>query len=557
MKKKLGDILLQQGKINKEQLRKALLKQKGTGKRLGELLIEDKIVTEEDILEVLETQLSVPRVFLNEISIGSRVIQIVPESIALKYTLILIGLYENKIQIAMLDPLNIFAIDDVKIASGYEVKTYIASSHEIKQGIDKYYSSQYMKKVAEDLSKQQISAQKKEDEKLKIDDIKNAPAVRLVDLVINNAVKLKASDIHIEPFDKYVKVRYRIDGVLKEIFKYNKDIYNAFITRIKILANLNIAEKKVPQDGRIPMLINNNSIDLRVSTLPTVYGEKIVLRILDRSNFLIGKDKLGMNNDDIYKINKIIKSPYGIILVTGPTGSGKSTTLYTFLNELNNSEKNIITVEDPVEYMMEGINQVNVNVKAGLTFAAALRTILRQDPDIIMIGEVRDAETAQIATRAAITGHLILSTIHTNDAPSSIIRLIDMGIEPYLLASSMSGVVSQRLVRKICVHCKQEYKADDFTKKLMGHEGEELIICKGKGCSYCNNSGYLGRIGIYEIVEITEQHRNYIVENRSISDIRKLSIDNGMKTLKESCVELVKQGITTVEELLKVSFLQE
>lgn len=560
MKKRLGDLLIQEGKITKEQLRSELLKQKGTGKRLGELLIEDKVVTEEDILEVLEKQLNVSRVRLDSIIIKDDVIKLVPENIAQKYTLMPIGVERNKLKVAMADPLNIFAIDDVKISSGLDVEPYITSSVQIKNAIDRYYSNEYIQKAAEDLSKQQETIEKRQKsvKEISIDEVKHAPAVRLVDLVINNAVKMKASDIHIEPFEEYIKVRYRIDGNLREIFKYNKDIMNAFITRIKILSNMDIAEKRVPQDGRILMKIEDKPVDLRVSTLPTIFGEKVVMRILDRSNFLIGMDKLGMRKDDMEKLHNIIKSPYGIVLVTGPTGSGKSTTLYTVLNELNDVNKNIVTVEDPVEYMMEGINQVNVNVKAGLTFASALRSILRQDPDIVMIGEIRDNETAEIATRAAITGHLVLSTIHTNDAPSTVVRLIDMGIEPYLAASSISGIISQRLVKKICPYCRYEYEADKYIKEFLNIDKHENVkLYKGKGCPHCSNTGYIGRVGVYEIMEITKEHRQYISEGKDTTALRELSLRTGMKTLKQSCKELVLDGITTMDELFKISFLKE
>ncbi|HEY8805341.1 MAG TPA: GspE/PulE family protein, partial [Clostridium sp.] len=421
-----------------------------------------------------------------------------------------------------------------------------------------YYTNQNAKKAAEDLSKAQGTNGSKEEDKAQLDDIKSAPAVRLVDSIINDAIKLKASDIHIEPFENHIKIRFRIDGTLKEISRYKKDIFGAFITRIKILAELNIAEKRVPQDGRILTIVDDKKVDLRVSTLPTIHGEKIVIRVLDRENFLVGKEKLGMNEDDLEKVQRILKNPYGIILVTGPTGSGKSTTLYTLLSELNDNTKNIITVEDPVEYVVDGINQVNVNAKAGLTFASGLRSILRQDPDVVMIGEIRDNETAEIATRASITGHIVLSTIHTNDAPSAIVRLIDMGIQSYLVASAVAAIISQRLVKKICPMCSETYTATDLDKEILGiHSTEELLLKKGKGCRRCSNSGYSGRIGVYEIIEVTRKHREYIMRNASVDEIRDLSIEKGMITLKTSCTGLVLKGVTTVEELVKIAFSKE
>lgn len=557
-KKRLGDLLVESKKIDLEQLRKVLIKQQGTGKRMGELLIEDGILSEEDILEVLEQQLSIKRVHLDMEDVEQIFVQVIPESISKKYNLVAFGMEDNKLKVAMSDPLNIFAIDDVKISSSYDVEIYIASTKDIKNTIDKYYANQNAKKAAEDLSKAQGKNEDKEENKAQLDDIKSAPAVRLVDSIISDAIKLKASDIHIEPFENHIKIRYRIDGTLIEIAKYNKDIFNAFITRIKILAELNIAEKRIPQDGRILTVVDDKRVDLRVSTLPTIHGEKIVIRVLDRENFLVGKEKLGMNEDDLEKVERILKIPYGIILVTGPTGSGKSTTLYTLLSELNDNSKNIVTVEDPVEYVVDGINQVNVNVKAGLTFASGLRSILRQDPDVVMLGEIRDNETAEIATRASITGHIVLSTIHTNDAPSAIVRLIDMDIQPYLVASAIAGIISQRLVKKICPMCSEIYTATDFDKEILGiHSMEELLLHKGKGCGYCNNSGYSGRIGVYEIMEVTRKHREYIMRNASIDEIRDICIENGMKTLKASCTDLVLKGMTSVQELIKIAFLKE
>jgi type IV pilus assembly protein PilB len=555
-KKRLGDLLVETGKISKDQLEHVLKNQRTSGKRIGQLLIEENIIIEDDILNVLEFQLGIQRVYIDAITVDLDAVKSIPESLASRYNLIPIGYENNTIKVVMSDPLNIFAIDDVKIASGYEVDMLIASSQEISRAIDKYYSSQFVQKAADDLSKAQGA--KAVEENKEIDDIKNAPAVRLADSIIKNAVKARASDIHIEPFEKYIKIRFRVDGELQEILKSPKETAAALVTRIKIMANLNIAEKRLPQDGRILTNVDGKDFDLRVSVLPTVYGEKIVIRVLNRGNFLISKQDLGIVDDDLEKLERIIKSPYGILLVTGPTGSGKSTTLYTMLNDLNSSNTNIITVEDPVEYLMEGINQVSVNPKAGLTFASGLRAILRQDPDIVMIGEIRDSETAEIAVRAAITGHLVLSTIHTNDAASAVIRLADMGIEPYLVSTSIAGVISQRLVRKICPYCKEAYEASDYEKTLLGEDNSKHItIYNGKGCALCGNSGYAGRQGVYEIMEITREHREYIVRNKTTDEIRDLSLKSGMKTIKMSCKNLVLKGITTLDELVKIAYLKE
>ena len=555
-KKRLGDLLVEAGKISKDQLEHVLKSQRTSGKRIGQLLIEENIITEDDILNVLEVQLGIQRVYVDSITVDLDAVKSIPESLASRYNLIPVGYENNTIKVVMSDPLNIFALDDVKIASGYEVDMLIASSEEISRAIDKYYSGQFVQKAADDLSKAQGA--KAAEENKEIDDIKNAPAVRLADSIIKNAVKARASDIHIEPFEKYIKIRFRVDGELQEILKSPKDTAAALVTRIKIMANLNIAEKRLPQDGRRLTNVDDKDFDLRVSVLPTVYGEKIVIRVLNRGSFLISKQDLGIVDDDLEKLERIVKSPYGIILVTGPTGSGKSTTLYTMLNDLNNSSTNIITVEDPVEYLMEGINQVSVNPKAGLTFASGLRSILRQDPDIVMIGEIRDSETAEIAVRAAITGHLVLSTIHTNDAASAVIRLTDMGIEPYLVSTSIAGVVSQRLVRKICPYCKKDYKATDYEKKLLGEDySKHITLYRGKGCALCGSSGYIGRQGVYEIMEITREHREYIVRNKTTDEIRDLSLKTGMETIKMSCKKLVLKGITTLDELVKIAYLKE
>lgn len=561
LKKRLGDMLLETGQINEEQLDEALNSQKTSGKRLGEIFVEKKIISEDDILALLEIQLGIRRVFLHDLEIDVNAVTAIPESLARKYNLIPIGYRNSKILVVMSDPLNIFATDDVSIASGCEVEPLIASQKEIKEAILKFYSKQDVQKAADELNKENISKNKEDNpdkSKSDLDEVKNAPVVKLVDSIIQNAVRAGASDIHIEPFEKYQKIRYRIDGELREMLKTPKETANALTTRIKILASLNIAERRIPQDGRILTSADGNPVDLRVSVLPTVHGEKIVIRILRRDNFLVNKESLGLGADDMRKLNNIVGSPHGIILVTGPTGSGKSTTLYTILSDLNKDDKNIITVEDPVEYMMEGVNQVNVNIKAGLTFAAGLRSILRQDPDIVMVGEIRDGETAEIAVRAAITGHLVLSTIHTNDAPSTVLRLVDMGIEPYLVASSLSGIIAQRLVRRICPSCKIEYNATDYEKKLLGISKEtNLKLYKGLGCNNCGNSGYKGRVAAFEILEIDKEIKEAIMNERNSEELEDLCIKRGMKTLKQYGTEMVINGVTTLDELAKIAFLKE
>lgn len=553
-KKRLGDILVAARKITPEDLQEALKIQRKRGEKLGKVLIDNRYITEEDLLTSLEEQLGVERVNLLDININKNVLKVLPENVCRKHNIFIFKISENIIHLAMSDPLNIFAIDDVEIITGFKVKRYITFEEQISVCIARYYSEENVLTVVNELEQ---TKEKEVEIVEEIDEIKNAPVVKLIDYVIKNAIENRVSDIHIEPYEKTVRVRYRIDGELTTISNISKDSSSALVTRIKIMANLNIAEKRIPQDGRIKMTHSNKEIDLRVSILPVIGGEKVVIRILNKDNFKMSRTNLGLTAYADKQLNSILKSPHGIILVTGPTGSGKSTTLYTILSELNDERKNIITVEDPVEYTLEGINQVNVNTKAGMTFASGLRSILRQDPDIVMIGEIRDSETAQIAMRAAITGHLVLSTLHTNDAPSSINRLIDMNIEPYLVSSAIVGVIAQRLVRKVCENCKEEYEASDYEKRILDHNlDEKLTLVKGKGCIQCANKGYKGRVGVYEIMQVSEELKNSIAENSNSELLKQLAINSGMKTLAINGKELVKAGITTIEEIMSISNIE-
>lgn len=559
-KRRLGDILIASGKITSFQLEEALRTQRITGKKLGNVLIDSNIVNEEDILGAIEEQTGIPRIDLNNIELDKKAINFISENICRKHMLIPFGFSNtNKINVAMADPLNLFAIDDINIATGFEVETYISSEKVIKKFIEISYSNAKVIKAAEDLTKENLESKSSSKSLIEeTDDVKNAPVVKMVDFLFKNAVEMRASDIHIEPFETFIRIRYRIDGQLQEINTLGIESLAPLITRIKILAQLNIAEKRIPQDGKIITNIGDVDVDLRVSILPVVNGEKAVIRILNRSSYKIGKDQLGMSDENMKKLDKIISSPHGIVLVTGPTGSGKSTTLYTILNELNSSNVNIITVEDPVEYTLQGVNQVNVNVKAGLTFANGLRSILRQDPDIVMIGEIRDDETAEIAVKAAITGHLVMSTLHTNDAASSITRLMDMGIEPYLVATSVAGVIAQRLVRTICPNCKQAYEATNYEKKVLtGNVDESLTLYRGTGCGYCNETGYIGRRAVHEIMEITRAHRDAINETRDSNVYKDIAVANGMTTLGDECRRLVLEGITTLEQMATITMLEE
>lgn len=556
---RLGDILVNSGLITEEQLKFSLDLQKKRGNKLGEILIEEGFITENQIIEVLEFQLGIPHMNLNRYYINPNVPKKISENLARKYVLIPINIIDGKLIVAMADPLNLVAIDDVKLATGLEVNVVISTKNDIIAAIDKYFDNREVAEQAiEEFAIQQMPNEIDEKDLQLQEDINNAPVVKLINAVINQAVRAKASDIHIEPFEHYVRIRFRVDGELKEIMTPSKASHSAIITRIKIISKLDISEKRIPQDGRVEITIEGRPIDMRVSVLPTVYGEKIVIRLLDRSNVVVNKEELGFSKRNLELFNKIIKNPTGIILVTGPTGSGKTTTLYTLLKELNQINKNIITVEDPVEYRLDGINQVQVNLKAGLTFANGLRSILRQDPDIIMVGEIRDAETAQIAVRAAITGHLVLSTLHTNDTASSISRLVDMGIAPYLLSSAVVGIIAQRLVKKICPYCKTKYTASEDEMMLLKLKVQEMlqkkILYKGKGCNACNNTGYLGRTAIHEIMILNREIRSLINKESENDFIKDKAIKNGMLTIFESCKSLVIDGTTTTDELLRVSY---
>lgn len=557
-KRRLGDILVDAGKITIYQLQEALKSQRVLGKKLGEVLVESRIISEEDIIEAIETQTGIEKIDLNSIKFDNKTLNLVTENLCRRHVLIPFGFKNNKIQIAMFDPLNIFAIDDVNISTGIEPEIYISSKSDIQKFIDLNYSTEQVFKAAQELTKETLESKNVVDNIEEIDDVKNAPVVKMIDYMFKNSIEMRASDIHIEPFEKEIRIRYRIDGELQTVNTLGIESLASLVARIKILAGLNIAEKRIPQDGRIITRVGNNDVDLRVSILPVVSGEKIVIRILNRSSYKLGKERLGMNESNLNKLKNIISNPHGIVLVTGPTGSGKSTTLYTVLNELNSDDVNIVTIEDPVEYTLDGINQVNVNSKSGMTFASGLRSILRQDPDIVMIGEIRDEETAQIAVKAAITGHLVLSTLHTNDSASSITRLIEMGIEPYLVSTSICGVIAQRLVRRICPYCKQAYEATDYEKKiLIGDIKENLTLYKGQGCGHCNGTGYLDRIGVYEIMDITRKHRDLINETKNPNVLKDLSLENGMTTLGQECRDLVLKGITTINELATITLLSD
>ncbi len=549
---RLGNYLISRGLIDYEQLRIALEKQRETGKKLGQTLVELNYIKEEVLLPILEEQLQIEFIDLKSKEVANEIVELINERMARKYEIIPFDIHDNIIHLAMADPLDIIAIKDVKLATGLNVKTYMSTSSDILEVIDRVFSGSQTHEMYKEISDELNLAELEEMDEELLNEINNAPIVKLVNSILSQAVKVKASDIHIEPFEKEIRVRFRVDGALNEYLKPSKTILNAIVTRIKIMSNLNIAEHRVPQDGRVETEINGHKVDLRISILPTIYGEKIVIRILDRTTQAMSKKDLGFSEENLKRFEDMISKPHGIILVTGPTGSGKTTTLYAALMELNDIEKNIITVEDPVEYRMDGINQTQVNTKAGLTFASGLRSILRQDPDIIMLGEIRDKETASIAVRAAITGHLVFSTVHTNDTSSTVARLVDMGIEPFMLSSSLIGIHAQRLVKKVCKNCVQPYKANDIEARLLNVQ-EGYILHKGEGCNICNHTGYKGRTAIHEIMPITRQVREAINRRLTSEEIKDIALNEGMTTMRMSAREFVLQGITTVEELLRLT----
>lgn len=551
---RLGELLLYSNKITKQQLDEALEKQKSTGEKLGRVLVRKGYVTDGDIIEVLEFQLGIPHVDLDKYIIDPQVVLRIPENIARRYEALAIEAKENYILVAMTDPLNIFAIDDIQMFTKSNIQVAISSREAILRNIDRFYRRESTEKVLKEFRESYELENMEGLEENELLEVSTAPIVKLINSLVQQAIDMRSSDIHIEPGDEKIRIRFRIDGDLHEITSLSMNSLSPIITRIKIMGKMNIAERRVPQDGRVETRINGREIDIRISTIPTVYGEKVVLRILDRSNFMFSKNELGFTQRNLEAFDKILQQPYGMILVTGPTGSGKTTTLYAVLSELNEINRNIITIEDPVEYKLQGINQIQINPKAGLSFATGLRSILRQDPDVIMVGEIRDSETAQISVRAAITGHLVLSTLHTNDSVSSVIRLVDMGVEPYLVSSAVIGVVSQRLIKELCPDCKQAYEATYSEKSLLGLDtGENITLYQAKGCNRCN-SGFKGRRAVHEVLIVDEDIRQLIDEGKNIDSLRTIAEKQGMVSLFKNSINLAVEGITTVEEALRAGY---
>lgn len=546
-RKRLGDLLVEANLITSEQLM-MVIEEKESNEKLGDALLREGFITEQQLIEVLEFQLGIPHINIYQYSIEEDVVQLIPKELAKRYNIMPIRREEHQLFVAMADPMDYFAIEELRMATGYQIVPGIATKDELYRTITKYYDFQESLDEA-------ISGFSPE-ESLEDTGITDAdsPVVRLVNQIIANAVAQRASDIHFDPQETELKVRYRIDGVLRDERSLPKHMQNVIIARIKIMSHLNITERRIPQDGRLKMDVNFKSIDIRVSLLPSVHGEKVVMRILDLGNVLDQLDKLGFTSRNIMSFKAMIEKPNGIILITGPTGSGKSSTLYASLNHLNTEEVNIITIEDPVEYQLEGVNQVQVNDDVGMTFASGLRSILRQDPDIVMVGEIRDFETAQIAIRASLTGHLVLSTLHTNSAVAALTRLIDMGVEPFLISSSLSGVVAQRLVRRICQDCSEDVEPTSREREIFQSHGLDIYKVKqGKGCSNCLMTGYRGRIAIHEVLPINDDIRHLVMNAASANDIRKSVKEASVSFLIDDGLLKVSQGLTTTEEVLRVA----
>lgn len=546
-RKRLGDLLVEAGVINEQQLDYAL-QNKSRDEKLGDFLIKENVLTEQQLIEVLEFQLGIPHITLNKYAIDPELLQLVPRELAKRANIMPVRRDKNKLLIAMSDPMDYFAIEEVRMATGCQIETSIAAKDDLYRTITKYYDLQASMDAA--LSEVFVNTTEVQQE---ITD-EDSAIVRLVNQIIANGVAQRASDIHFDPQETEYKVRYRVDGVLKTERSLPKYMQNMMTARVKIMGGLNITENRIPQDGRIKVNVEFKSIDIRLSTLPTVYGEKIVMRILDVSNAATAISQLGFTEKNEALFERMIAKPNGIVLITGPTGSGKSSTLYAALSNLNDEGVNIITVEDPVEYQLNGVNQIQVKEEVGLTFAAGLRSILRQDPDIIMIGEIRDLETAQIATRASLTGHLVLSTLHTNSAIESVSRLQDMGIEPFLISSSLVGVMAQRLVRKICRDCGTEVEPTIREKEIFADNGLVVEkVRKGRGCSACGNTGYRGRLAIHELLPVDRELKDLILNRASGNDIRDYMQQSGYNTLLQDGLLKVLQGITTTEEVLRVA----
>jgi len=560
---RIGEKLIKNALITQEQLLEAQQAQKATGSRLGSQLVKLGYLSEEQLVDFLGQQYGLPAIVLKNVHADPEAVKLIPLNVVQKYMAIAFERTGSTLKVAMTDPANIFAVDDLKFLTGYSIEVYVTSEESLKWAIDHFYDQSASLGEA-------LSAMEEDDGAIELADgmedvsagamekeAEEAPVIKLCNLILVDAIKKGASDIHAEPYEKFMRIRFRIDGMLQEVMKPPMRLKNAIISRLKIMSRLDIAERRLPQDGRMKLRVQGGKeVEFRVSVLPTLFGEKVVLRILDKSTLQLDMTKLGFEEEALGYFKEGIYKPWGMVLVTGPTGSGKTTTLYSAISELNKIETNISTAEDPVEFDMAGINQVHMHEEIGLTFAAALRSFLRQDPDIILVGEVRDFETAEIAIKAALTGHLVLSTLHTNDAPSTINRLLNMGIEPFLVASSVNLIVAQRLARKICPQCKDQDDVSKETLIQMGMDPEEaknVVCCRGRGCPACNNTGFKGRIALYEVMPVNDPIREIILMGASGSEIKKEAINQGMKTLRQSGLTKVAQGVTSLPEVLRTT----
>src|SRR5881275_186552 len=571
MSQRLGDLLVREKVINHDQLTQALRKQRETGGRLGSVLVKMGLLTDEEVTNFLSRQYGVPAINLQFFEIDPNVIKLIPQETARKHQILPLSRVGASLTIAMVDPTNVFAMDDIKFMTGFNIEPVVASETAIMERIEQAYAGpeaeqENLEDIISSMGEEAELELQADAEELNASDLEKsaeeAPIVKLVNLILTDAVKRGASDIHIEPYEKEYRVRFRIDGVLQTIMTPPLKLKDAITSRMKILAKLDISEKRLPQDGRIMMKMQfggkKKQLDYRVSTLPTLWGEKVVMRLLDKENLRLDMTKLGFEPESLVKFEKAILKPYGMVLVTGPTGSGKTNTLYSAISRLNKPDTNIMTAEDPVEFQLGGVNQVQMKESIGLNFAAALRSFLRQDPNIILVGEIRDFETAEIAIKAALTGHLVLSTLHTNDAPSTISRLMNMGIEPFLVATSVNLICAQRLVRRICGQCKEEVDMQAQALLNIGYKKEELgtfKVFKGRGCEKCNNTGYKGRVGLVEVMGIDDDLRELILSGGTAIDIKRKANEAGMISLRRSGLIKIKDGVTTIEEVVRETVL--
>ncbi len=561
---RIGSLLLNENLITQEQLEQAIAVQKKEGGRLGSILIKLGFVDEAKIAEFLGKQYNVPFIDLKTVSIDQKTLNLIPKDLSRKFLVIPFDREGQNLKVAIADPSNVYAMEELRFVTGFNIKPYVAVESTIVEHLEKIGDEKAalaeLEADFDDFELDDLEFEEAEEE-ISLEelqkDINDTPIVKLVNHILNEAVKRGASDIHLEPYEKEFRVRFRIDGVMHEFMRPPRGVKDAVTSRLKILSDLDIAEKRLPQDGRIKIKLQGKSIDMRVSTLPVLYGEKVVMRILDKSNLQLDLTKLGFEKSSLERFIESIESPYGMVLVTGPTGSGKSTTLYSALSRLNKEDVNIMTAEDPVEYNIFGINQVQMKDDIGLNFAAALRSFLRQDPDIVMVGEIRDYETAEIAIKAALTGHLVLSTLHTNDAPSTINRLLNMGIEPFLVASSTNLILAQRLARKLCPNCIEEVKLPDEALLSVGFKKSEIgkfVPKKGKGCDNCSGTGYKGRLALYEVMKVTENIKDMILRGANSTELKQMAIKEGMLSLRRSGLEKVKKGLISIEEVVRVTF---